>query len=237
MTLPNVQVRNVGNRGDIVKHAALVALAERLRARNAGLVRHVETHTFQLQAEVPDRGRWEAEVARLTGLEAYAARERPWVDRGLYRCSAGLAADTLGAPVRLVLAEANAPTRAALAAALAAESLPVDALVDDAHALAALAPPADPAPLLVHVDPFDHPRGYWPVVAALLATWRRPDQDAVVLAFAYDKAAPLVWPEPPAGLVAVGRFDLAPYGLAAWASPGIAAEARGALAGLGWVQA
>lgn len=229
---PNVQDGNVGNLGDVVKHAALVALAERLRARNAGLVRHVETHTFRLVAPLPDVARWRDRTAA-PAFAAYAAREAPWVDRGLYRCSAGLVADTLGAPVRLLLAEAHAPTRALLADALAAEALPVDALVDDAAALATV-PPGPPAPLLVHVDPFDHPRGYWPIVARLLETWRAPAHDAAVLAFAYDKAGPVTWPDPPPGTVALGRLDAAPYGLAAWATPAFADDARDALRSLGW---
>jgi hypothetical protein len=234
---PNLQDANVGNRGDIVKHAALVALATLLRARNAGPVRHVETHTFRLTAPLPDPALWSSRVAEL-GLSdhAYAAIEAPWAAQGRYRCSAGLVADTLGAPLSLLLAEAHAPTRALLQAALAEEGLPVDALVDDALALAAL-PPGAPAPLLVHVDPFDHPAGYWPVVAALLDRWRLPAHDAVVLSFAYDKRGPIAWPPPPPGLSALGRLDLAPYGLAAWASPGIAADARSALAALGWAAA
>ena len=234
---PNLQDANVGNRGDIVKHAALVALATLLRARNAGPVRHVETHTFRLTAPLPDPALWRTRVAEL-GLSdhAYAAIEAPWAAQGRYRCSAGLVADTLGAPLSLLLAEAHAPTRALLQAALAEEGLPVDALVDDALALAAL-PQGAPAPLLVHVDPFDHPVAYWPVVAALLERWRLPAHDAVVLAFAYDKRGPVAWPPPPPGLSALGRLDRAPYGLAAWASPGIEADARSALAALGWTSA
>lgn len=228
----NIQDRNVGNVGDIVKHAALVALAERLRARNAGLLRHVETHTFRLVAPLADPALWRVRAAD-PALSAYVAREEAWVRSGQYRCSAGLCADALGAPVRLVLAEAHAPTRAALADRLAAEGLAVDALVDDAHALATV-PPGEPAPLLVHVDPFDHPRGYWPIVNRLLSGWRLPAHDALVLAFAYDKAGPIAWPDPPAGTVALGRLDAAPYGLAAWASPGIAGDAAEALGKLGW---
>ncbi|MFN7143612.1 MAG: hypothetical protein ACK4YP_07555, partial [Myxococcota bacterium] len=60
---PNVQDRNVGNVGDIVKHAALVALAGLLRRRNAGLVRHVETHTFRLVAPLPEPALWRGRVA------------------------------------------------------------------------------------------------------------------------------------------------------------------------------
>jgi 23S rRNA A2030 N6-methylase RlmJ len=228
----NIQDRNVGNRGDVVKHAALVAIANAMRARTPGPIRHVETHTFRLVAPLVDAAGW---AARAAGLDTYAAYEAPWVARGLYRCSAGLAADVLGPPCRLLLAEAHPPTRAALGEALVDEGLSVDALVDDAHALLTL-PPGEPAPLLLHVDPFDHPSGYWPVVEHLLARWRRPDQDAAVLAFAYDKRAPIHWPDPPGGLAPLGRLDAAPYGLAAWATPALAAGVCSALTTMSWAR-
>lgn len=237
MLEPNVQDRNVGNRGDVAKHVALVALAGVLRARTDGAVRHVETHAFRLYAPLPHPAAWAAAVeahADTAARARYRALQAGWVAGARYRCSAGLAADVFSAcdagreGVRLALAEAHAPTREALARAVVAEDIPVDALVSDALALATL-PPPPPLPLLVHVDPFDHPERYWPTVAHLLARWRRPDQDAVVLAFAYDKTGPIRWPAAPAGTVALGRHDDAPYGLAAWASPGVAEAAREAL--------
>lgn len=223
--LKNTQDRNVGNRGDVAKHIALVALARLLRARNAGPVRHVETHTFRMDAPLP--GPWTPPAS----AEDYAALEAPWIAAGRYRCSAGLAVDVLGPEVRLALAEAHGPTRAALAAAIA--GLPVDALVDalveDADALAALPDPA-PMPVLIHVDPFDDPLRYWSTVEHVLARWRAPAHDACVLAFGHDRARPMRWPPAPAGLLALGRHDDAPYYLAAWASPALAEPARRALA-------
>lgn len=233
---PNVQDRNVGNRGDVHKHAALVALVELLAARSAGPVRHVETHCFRLDAPLPDPARVAGFDAELPpAAAAWRRLEAPWLARGRYRCSAGLALDVLGPRARLALAEAHGPTRAALAAALSAEEAPLDTLVDDAGALPA-APLADPRPLplSIHVDPFDHPVHHWPTVERLLAAWRRPDQDAVVLAFAYDRAGPIRWPGPPRGLVALGEWAMAPYGLAAWGTPTLAEEARGRLGALGW---
>jgi len=44
----NKQDRNVANRGDILKHAALVALAELLA--DHGDLRYLETHAYRLMA-------------------------------------------------------------------------------------------------------------------------------------------------------------------------------------------
>lgn len=228
----NVQDRNVGNRGDVHKHLALVALAGALRARAAGPVRHVETHAFRLHAPLPDPEAWVARAGPLPEAPVTArfrALQAPWLARGRYRCSAGLAADVLGPDAVLALAEAHRETRAALAAALAGEGRVPEQLVDDALALVPLPPPL---PLLVHVDPFDHPGRYWPLVERLLAGARRPDQDAAVLVFAYDKLAPVDFPPAPGGLVPLGRRDDRPYALAAWATPALAA--LDPLAGLGW---
>lgn len=232
----NVQDRNVGNRGDVHKHAALLVLLELLAGRSAGPVRHVETHCFRLDAPLPDPARLDALDGELAAAAAAWRRlEAPWRARGRYRCSAGLALDLLGPRARLALAEAHGPTRAALAAALLAEGAPLDVLVEDAAALpgARLADPR-PLPLSIHVDPFDHPVHHWPTVERLLAGWRAPDQEAVVLAFAYDRAGPVAWPRPPGGLLPLGTWAAAPYGLAAWGSAGLAEAGRGRLAALGW---
>ena len=131
--------------------------------------------------------------------------------------------------------EADEATREALATAVREEGLPVEALVSDALLLAQdLSGP--PGGLFIHVDPFDHPGRYWPVVKALLTGLRRADQPAVVLAFGYDRHQALVWPDPPADLIALGRLDARPYGLAAWGSVGLANRATAALAALGWTR-
>ncbi|MDB4945847.1 MAG: hypothetical protein JWP97_5381 [Labilithrix sp.] len=59
------QLGNVGNIGDILKHAALVELAAWL-TRERTDVSFVDTHTFQLEAPLPDRARWEREVDALS---------------------------------------------------------------------------------------------------------------------------------------------------------------------------
>ena len=87
----NSQDRNVGNRGDILKHAALVALAELMATRTN--LRYLETHAYRLVAPC-DAERWSLELHSLRrdhAFERYAALEKTWVERGLYRCSVGLA--------------------------------------------------------------------------------------------------------------------------------------------------
>lgn len=238
---PNIQDNNVGNRGDVVKHATLVALARLLRARNPGTIRHIETHCFRLTAPFAHKEGhdWHADVARLGSAAApYARLEAPYMQGGAYRCSAGLVADTLGADCRLLLAEAHAPTRARLSAAIEAEGLGLDALVPEARLLPEALAGRSPLPTLIHVDPFDHPRWYWETVEALVShAGPEAGQDVLVLAFAYDKHAPIVFPAPPSGLRWVGHRPDAPYSLGLWASPSLVGPAEKLAVELGFESA
>lgn len=142
----NTQDCNVGNRGDILKHAALVALGELMSPR--AHLRYLETHAYRLVAPC-DAERWRRELLSLgrhRAYERYVDLEKTWVEGGRYRCSVSLILDLLPG-ARLILAEQHGPTRRQLLAQLAEED--ADHLVpDDAAAF-----------------------GSWPVVVPALA-WR-----------------------------------------------------------------
>jgi hypothetical protein len=59
----NRQFANVGNLGDILKHAALTSLVELLYTRGERLL-SVDTHAFLLEAPCPDPTRWRLEAQR-----------------------------------------------------------------------------------------------------------------------------------------------------------------------------
>ena len=59
----NKQFANVGNLGDILKHAALVSLIELLHSRGQRLL-SVDTHSFLLEALCPDPSKWLLEAQR-----------------------------------------------------------------------------------------------------------------------------------------------------------------------------
>jgi hypothetical protein len=96
-------------------------------------VSFVDTHTFQLEAPLPDRACWEREVdARATrhpAYERYGTLERASLRRnGTYRCSSGLVLDVLGdRRACAVLGEANAASRAELFTQIAADGFSADA--------------------------------------------------------------------------------------------------------------
>lgn len=233
----NRQLANVGNLGDVIKHAALVELASRLA--DASLpVSFVETHTFQLHAPLPDRARWEAQLEELAskhaGYTRYATIERAFLARtGRYRCSSGLVLDVLGERrACAVLAESNAASRAQISSQLSAESATTRAnvtLVDDAAAVdRAETVPAGGA-LLVHVDPFSLSTETWATFAPALSAMAARSACTAMVVYRYSRGARTAWPLP---MLAETRGG--PHEVAAHASPELADVVREACASLGW---
>lgn len=237
---PNRQLGNVGNLGDILKHAALLELATLFAGRPAG-VSFVDTHTFQLEAPLAERARWERDVdalaARHPAYERYATLERAALGRnGHYRCSSGLVLDALrdrGACA--VLGEANAASRAELSAQVAAEHFTNVRVVDDAARVDDAAHVPRRGALLVHVDPFRLSAELWSRIAPALSAMSGRSTDAVFVLYRYSRNARAPWPDAPAGTSGpLTETRGGPHEVAAYASPGIAEAVLVTCAALGW---
>ena len=236
----NRQLGNVGNLGDILKHAALVELATLLAGTRAD-VSFVETHTFKLEAPLPDRARWDREVAARVALhpayERYATLERASLARsGHYRCSSGLVLDALhDRRACAVLGEANAATRAELSAQIAAQRLANVLVVDDAARVDDAAGVPSRGALLVHVDPFTLSAELWSRIAPALSAMSARSAHAAFVLYRYSRNARAPWPEAPAGTSGpLIETRGGPHEVAAYASPGIAEAVRNTCAALGW---
>lgn len=240
MPRPNPQRRNVGNLGDILKHAALVELASAL-ARVSPTVQYVDTHTFLLHAPPADVERWSREVDALASAHpaygSYAALEREALARsGRHRCSSGLMIDVLGERRgSMALGEADAATRAELRDQIEQEQVSNVVVVDDA--VAALRGRRDGAAgtVLVHVDPFTLSPELWARLAPGLDEVCGGSAEAVVVAYRYTRHVGSAWPHPPRGTSGpVARCQRNPHEVAAYASAGIADVVRDICAALGW---
>lgn len=235
----NRQHGNVGNLGDILKHAALLALADAVRGAAGGRpVHYIETHAFLLHGDVADGAVWQREVADCVAArpayDDYARVERSWVERGAYRCSSGLVVDRIPG-VRLHLAEKDGAIRAALEAQLQHEGIVPAGIASDGRRFA---PPSEgdaPGGVLALVDPFGDPEPFWASVSDAASSLRGGGDPAALLAFAHGGRPD--WPDAFGGFGArVAVVDDAPYHLAAWASPEIEGQVADRLAGLGWVR-
>ncbi|MDB4945844.1 MAG: hypothetical protein JWP97_5378 [Labilithrix sp.] len=238
--ITNRQLGNVGNIGDILKHAALVELAAWL-ARERTDVSFVDTHTFKLEAPLPDRARWEREVdvltARHPAYERYATIERASLLRnGHYRCSSGLVLDALGDHrACAVLGEANAATRAELSAQIAADRLENVHVVEDGACVDDGARVPSGGTLLVHVDPFRLTTELWARVSPALSAMSSRSADAVFVLYRYSRNARAAWPNAPAGTTGpLTEVRGGPHEVAAYASAGVAERVVSVCGALGW---
>lgn len=234
----NPQSRSVGNLGDILKHAALVALARWL-ADARGSVRWVDTHAYLIDALPADGEGWAREIDRLVARHpayaGYAAIERQSLARtGRYRCSSGLALEVLGdRRISLTLGEADAATRDALREQVT--GLANVHVAADAVAALRVAATARGGAVLVHVDPFSLTTELWTSLAPHLDALCEHAEDAIIVAYRYTRAAPSAWPGAPRGVLGpVARTRGGPHELAAYASSAIVGDVEVVLGTLGW---
>ena len=240
MSSANPQYKNAGNLGDILKHAALLAMARLLNARSSGQpVNYFETHAFQLHTSLTNPKRWEDEcqdeISQHPSYQPYHSAEHHFVSNGQYRCSCGLIIDVLLPNRRLFLAEANAQTRTTLQSQLAAENVSCELLLNDARGFEFLATVNNPGPLLGLVDPFTSPNEVWGAVCNAVNVLRKRESDGVIEVFSYSEGETVNWPQSPSGFVGpVATVARPPYFLAVYATDAVANEAKEKLVGLDW---
>ncbi len=235
----NIQLGNVGNRGDILKHAALIQLAEVLRQRVGPESVYIETHAYLLYSFIVDARDWKHQSLRLTqtwcGYHAYIERETKWVERGRYRCSAGLALDVLS-PDLAFLAEIDLQTRRQLKRQLREAGFSNRVMVTEStDRLPAVIGKRECNGFLMLVDPFENPRECWPTVSCIAQAIEHAELMGAIEVFAYaDKA--FDWPSPPAGFKGpIATVDQYPFQLAVYATALFEKPAQELLGDLGWI--
>ncbi len=235
MIKSNPQLRNVGNLGDILKHAALMNLAKLLIGRCQSRFAYVESHTFMLEAPCPNPEQWMREtISELTNHVAfsdYFTTEKSVTDNLPYRCSAGLVIDELRksniVEPALILAEKDSATREVLKGQLVREQVENCTILEDALQLSAQEIPDDVDTLLVLVDPFVLDDGLWNSLVAALDSIIRPGSEIVLELFTFDAGQAVVrWPSPPAYMIGpVSVMHRQPYHLAVYATEAVSISA------------
>jgi 23S rRNA A2030 N6-methylase RlmJ len=96
---PNKASAIAGNPGDVIKHASLVGVLSCFEEETQPIL-YLESNAFQPETELPrSPDEWREAVNRLPScpaLAAYKEIEKPYVERGRYLCSPGLAGRILG---------------------------------------------------------------------------------------------------------------------------------------------
>ncbi|MFB6262968.1 MAG: hypothetical protein ABEL76_04995 [Bradymonadaceae bacterium] len=249
--MTNRQDDNVGNRGDILKHGALVRLAD-LAAQRAirGPVTYIDTHAYQLEAGWNDPLSWKQainkQMAEYPGYTDYLRREKEQLDRDEpYRCSAGLVLDIISERnYQAILAESDDETRRTLKTQVRSSGYRVDYFLEDAAELEEVPVPEpedddedDPGAgsLLVLVDPFELDPNEWDHIAAGVERFTEEETEGIIEVFHYADRETVDWPDPPTHFVGpVATLDDRPYHLAAYATDPILERVLPELEKLGW---
>ncbi len=240
----NPQLRNVGNLGDILKHAALMNIAKMLTGRNSARFAYIETHAFMLEASCPNPAQWEretkAELTKHPAYNDYYAAEKKVLDKLPYRCSAGLVIDKLkkanATDAVIVLAEKNEATREILRDQLGRNQVKNYTILEDALRLGFIKLPDDVGTLLILVDPFILDDQLWNGIVAALSKTVKPEMEVVLELFTFDKKQTAVqWPSPPAGMVGpISVMHRQPYHLAVYATAALRENVSLKCQALGW---
>lgn len=239
----NPQYRNVGNLGDILKHGALVAIAQRLISQSSGKIAYIDTHTFRLSAPCPNPSRWHKDVhcekEKHSLYSEYLRLEQQIIGGNDYRCSSGLMLDLLtnsGRPYTTFLSENEPDTRQLLEAQLTSEKQKNYTVLLDAVDFQALEIPTDVKTLLILVDPFGLTAELWAIVYRLLQKCMSQGIEIVAEVFTFDKTTDKVaWSDAPEG-INYPRMTISnnPYHLAMYSTPLYYALVEETCEQLGW---
>lgn len=237
MIIANRQFSNVGNLGDIIKHAALVQMS--LTAREyCSSITYVETHAFVMCAPLTDLIRWRKETALLlrqfSGYEPYVKMQNRYLEFGVYRTSVGIAIDMMN-PGRIYLAESDPGTQIRLRQQLDGY-MNITRVVDAAeHLPGAMSCAGEQADcLVILIDPFADPDEHWTTLKDITIAAQVDGGTTILLAFSYS-ASDVVWPACPFdSSQPIAAHSRTPYHLAVYATSDIQGQALMALRLLGW---
>lgn len=235
----NIQHANVGNKGDILKHAALLQLAKWFDSHVTGDRAWLDTHCYLLESSLANR-HWQQEVELLINeypaYEAYHKLEQDYIARGKYRCSSGLVLDMIPA-IKLLLSECDPVTRNTLQQQLQAESAADVVLIDDMHDWQSMAELPMVDGLLALLDPFRLDDAGWNSSCAAIEKILRPDGIGILIVFTYERVAGFQeWRLAPTGWSGpVAVIDHKPYHLAVYTTKGYRQELVKLLTIHGWL--
>ncbi|MEJ2343928.1 MAG: hypothetical protein P8076_06880 [Gammaproteobacteria bacterium] len=234
----NKQTGNVGNGGDILKHASLMHLAQLLACSHPrSTINYLDTHAFLLRAPLANR-EWNAQVQGLAvaheAYRGYQILQQGRLAGGEYLCSAGVVAAMLP-DARLFLSERDPATRLLLQRQVRAGGRAA-VILNDAADWRTWPGPRPAGPLLALIDPFVLTASDWSTATAAVERFADHGEGGLLLVFNYDRQRPRVkWPRAPRGWNGpVAQMRAPPCFLCAFATPDLADAAARRLAELGW---
>lgn len=233
----NIQDGNVGNLGDILKHAALVQLAKIFAEKIPQTRYYLDSHSYLYQSRLVNPA-WSTETRNLLGqstlYQDYIDLEAPYISRGEYLCSSGLV-NKLIPDAHLLLCESNRSTREWLLQQLADNKVDYHTVKGQLASWAKRKSFKRLPNLLVLIDPFELTDGLWQAVSKCLGKMLGRNASAIMLVFDHLKQAEREWPDAPAGWIGpVASVSVPPYHLAVYTTADFAQIVQQQLHYMGW---
>ncbi len=190
--MQNIQTSNVGNFGDIIKHALLVQLIQFLKNRSRSNFTYVDLHTFLMQyaANFPT---WSSNVSQLDDMcKEYIDIEREHYSKtNNYLCSSGIAAQLLEkhSHANLILSEQCAETKKTLKSQLDILTELDHQIMNHSTELSSYLKPSSNTALFVLIDPFKLDQKEWSehMSAIINVLQQSTNMDVVIEVFNYDE--------------------------------------------------
>lgn len=233
----NKQDDNVGNLGDILKHAALVQLAKVFAEQIPDTKYYLDSHSYLYQSRLVNP-EWQAQSQALLMqsvlYEDYIKLEAPYIERGEYLCSSGLV-NKLLPDAHLLLCESNRSTREWLLQQLADNKVDYHTVKEQLVSWAKGKSLKKLTNLLILIDPFELTDALWLAVNQCLSNMLHKDASAIMLVFDYKKEQAQQWPDAPRGwLGPIASISVQPYYLAVYATGDLVLPVQTQLEQLGW---
>lgn len=233
----NIQDGNVGNLGDILKHAALVQLAKVFASQIPDTKYYLDSHSYLYQSRLVNP-EWQAQSQVLQKQSAlykdYIELEAPYINRDEYLCSSGLV-NKLLPDAHLLLCESNRTTREWLLQQLADNKVDYHTVKEQLASWALRKSFKKLPNLLILIDPFELTDALWLAANQCLSNMLHKGASTIMLVFDYKKQQVREWPDAPKGwLIRVAKISTPPYHLAVYASEDFVQPVKLQLEQLGW---
>lgn len=233
----NLQDNNVGNLGDILKHAALIQLVKVFSDSIEGTKYYLDSHSYLYQSRLAS-GIWHEQAAELLAsskhYQEYIDIELDYVNRGEYLCSSGLV-NKLMPDANLLLCESNRTTREWLLQQLADNRVTYHTV--KAQMIKWIKGKAFKRlpNLLALIDPFELTEELWLSVNTCLGKMIDSQASVIILMFDYKKQLTREWPSKTEnGLPLAARVCMQPYHLAVYVTEDLCKSVQSSMAALGW---
>ena len=219
VTENNIQDGNVGNRGDILKHAILVQLARLLKTSSSNHFTYLESHCYLYHSFLANN-QWQSDIKTylktMPFVDDYYQLESAHVTQGQYLCSSGLVHQVIP-EAEMLLCEHHAETRNKLVEQLKKNSATYT-LFNQIEDIQSDHSSYETSTLLALIDPFNFTDELWNTTGKVLQKILCEDAAVLMLVFDYRENEP-DWSDNIAGLCRLAAtVSDSPYHLAVYST-------------------